>query len=233
MQLEPHGAGAHLLFQGLCEAGVALAEEAQVHGQGVGGLQHTVDVPGPRGAGGGIGAGGGAGAAAEHGGDPGHQGLFHLLGADEMDVGVDGAGGDDAPLAGDGLGARANDDVHPGLHVRVAGLADPGDAPVLDADVGLDDAPVVQDQGVGDDQIGHVGAAALALAHAVADHLAAAELDLVPVDGTVRLDLDPELRVRQADPVAGGGAIHLRIGLSADLRHAQSSSGPITWALKP
>jgi hypothetical protein len=70
------------------------------------------------------------------------------------------AGGEDLALAGDRLGAGTDEDVHPRLGVRVAGLADAGDAPVLDADVGLDDAPVVQDQGVGDDQIRHLGAGA-------------------------------------------------------------------------
>ena len=33
--------------------------------------------------------------------------------------------------------------------LMVAGLADADDAPALDADVGLDDSPVVQDQGLG------------------------------------------------------------------------------------
>ena len=46
---------------------------------------------------------------------------------------------------------------------------------------------------------------ALALAHAVADHLAAAELDLFAVDGVVALDLDDELGVarRTRSPVVG------------------------------
>ena len=52
----------------------------------------------------------------------------------------------DAAFAGDDLGARADHDVDAGLDVGVAGLADRRDAAVLDADVGLDDAPVVEDQ---------------------------------------------------------------------------------------
>ena len=39
------------------------------------------------------------------------------------------------------------------LDVGIAGLADAGDAAVLEADVGLDDAPVVEDQRVGDDGV--------------------------------------------------------------------------------
>ena len=54
--------------------------------------------------------------------------LLDLLRADEVDVGVDAAGGDDHAFAGDDLGARADDDVDARLHVRVAGLADRRDA---------------------------------------------------------------------------------------------------------
>ena len=122
-------------------------------GKRVGRLDHARDVPRPRRAGGRIGAGRRAGAAAEHRGDAGHQRLLDLLRADEVDVGVDAAGGDDLAFAGDHLGARADDDVDAGLDVGVAGLADRGDAAVLDADVGLDDAPVVEDQRIGDDGV--------------------------------------------------------------------------------
>src|SRR5690606_30835939 len=135
-----------------------------------GGLQHALDVPGPGRAGGGEGAGGRAGAAAEHGGDARGQGLVDLLRADEVDVAVDAAGGDDHTFAGDDLGARADDDLHAGLGVGVAGLADGGDAAVLQADVGLDDAPVVDDERVGEHRVhGTLRARSLRLRHAVAD----------------------------------------------------------------
>ena len=58
---------------------------------------------------------------------------------------------------------------------------------------------------------------ALRLAHAVADHLAAAELHLLAVDREVLLDLDEELGVGEAHAVAGGGAEHLGIGLPRDI----------------
>ncbi len=45
-----------------------------------------------------------------------------------MDMAVDAAGGDDAPFAGDRLGAGPDHDVDAGLDVGVAGLADAGDA---------------------------------------------------------------------------------------------------------
>ena len=43
--------------------------------------------------------------------------------------------------------------VDAGLDVGIAGLADGCDAAVVDADIGLHDAPVVEDQRVGDDGV--------------------------------------------------------------------------------
>ena len=109
-----------------------------------------------------------------------------------MDVAVDAAGGGDQAFAGDGLGTGADDDVHAWLDVGIAGLADAGDAPVLDADVGLDDAPVIDDQCIGDHGIDRtLGLSPLRLAHAVADHLAAAEFHFLAIKRMVALDLDP------------------------------------------
>ncbi len=138
--LRPMQPARDLLDQRLGLAGVALAQEAEVHRQRVGGLQHARDVPGARRAGGGVGAGGRSGAAADHRGHARHQRVVDLLRRDEVDVRVDAARGQQAALAGDDLGAGADDDVDARLHVGVAGLADGRDAPVLDADVGLDDA---------------------------------------------------------------------------------------------
>ncbi|MNR13002.1 hypothetical protein D3C85_1293840 [compost metagenome] len=148
-------------------------------------------------------------------------------------MGVDAAGGDDLALGGDHLGAGADRDGDAGLDVRVAGLADGGDAAVLHADVGLDDAPVVDDQRVGQHQIHALGGEHLALAHAVADHLAAAELDLLAVEGEVLLHLHPQLGVGQAHAVADGGAEHVGVGLTGNPAHALPSSLPITSPRKP
>ncbi len=73
---------------------------------------------------------------------PRHQRLLDLLRADEVDMAIHAAGGDDLALAGDRLRARADDDVDARLHIRIAGLADRDDAAILQADIGLDDAPV-------------------------------------------------------------------------------------------
>src|SRR5262249_28853238 len=142
--------------------------------------------------------------------------------ADEVDVRVDAAGDDDLPLAGDDLGARADDQprVDPALCERVARLADGDDVAVADADVALDDSPVVDDDGVGDHQVAMRRAHRLvqrALVLTVANRLAAAEDRLLAVVGVVVLDLDDQLRVGEADPVALGRAILLRIRLAGDL----------------
>ena len=119
------------------------------------------------------------------------------------------------------------DDVDARLHVGVAGLAERGDAAVLDRDVGLDDAPVVDHERVGDDGVGDVCAETrLALAHAVADRLAAAELHFFAVaagaQGVVVFDLDDQLGVGQAHAVADRGAEHLGIGAARESRHQRA-----------
>ena len=217
MELEAAGAGADLFLDRLGGGGVALAVEAQIHRQPFGGLEHAADVEGPGGAGGGVGAGGGAGAAAHQGGHPAGQGRFDLLGADEVHVGVDGSRREDVALAGDGLGAGAHHDVHTRLGVGVPGFADRHDAAIAQADIGLHDPPPIEDQGVGDHRVHRpVGAGGLGLTHPIADHLAAAELHLIAVNGEILLHLEDQLGVGEAQAVAGGGAVGLGVGAAGD-----------------
>jgi hypothetical protein len=63
--------------------------------------------------------------------------------------------------------------VHAGLDIRIARLADGGDAPALQADVRLDDAPMVEDERIGDAPFPlHLQRACFWLCrHAVADGL--------------------------------------------------------------
>ena len=133
------------------------------------------------------------------------------------------------------LGAGADHDVDAGLDVGVAGLADAGDAAVADADIGLDDAPMVEDDGVGDDGVDRaLGAGRCALPHAVADHLAAAELDLLAIDRAVAFDLDDQLGIGQPQPVAGRRPEHRGIGAARDRhRHRPDHSAPLILPLKP
>ena len=204
VQLQRAGAGLDHFVERRRPRGIALAGKAEIHRKRVGGLDHARDMPGARRAGGGEGAVRRPGAAAEHRGDARHQRFLDLLRADEMDVGVEAAGGEDLAFAGDDLGARADDDVDAGLDVGIAGLADGGDAAVLEADIGFDDAPMIEDERIGDDGIDRaLPVGDLRLAHAVADHLAAAEFHLLAIDGEILLDFDDEIGVGEAHAVAG------------------------------
>jgi len=241
VQLQANRTRGDLFAQRAGQAGVALAQKAQVHRQGVRRLQHALDVPGAGRAGGGKSARGRTRAAAHHGGDAAGQRFFDLLRADEVDVAVHAARGDDAALAGDDFGARADDDVHARLHVGVAGLAYGRDAPAAQANVGLDDAPVVEDQCVGQHRVhgaAGLGAAAravaraLALRHAVAYGLAAAELRppspvAAGAQRVVGLDFDDQVGVGQTQAVAHGGAEHLGIRVSLQGGHGGLCSGSL------
>ena len=143
--------------------------------------------------------------------------MLDLLRADEMDVAIETARGEDLAFACDDIGARADHDGHAGLDVGIAGLADDADMALLDADIGFDDAPMIDDQRVGDDGIGRaLPVGDLGLAHAVADHLAAAELHFLAVNREVLFDLDDEVSVGEPDAVAGGGPEHVGIDGTLD-----------------
>ena len=145
------------------------------------------------------------------------QRLGDLLRADEMDVAVDAARREDAALARDDLRRRADGHGDAVLDERISRVADADDAAVLDADVGLDHARHrIEDERVGDDEVERLRRQReRRLAHAVADHLAAAEFHLVAVAAVLRdqvaLHLDPEIGVGQAHLVAHGRAEHFRI----------------------
>src|ERR1700730_1495058 len=204
VQFEGAGAGLDHLDERFRLRRVALAEQTDIDWDPLHRLQHAREVPRAGGAGRRGGAGGPTRAAAKHRCDAAVERLFGELGADPVNVRVDAAGGDDTALTGDDFCAGPDHDIDARLDVGIAGLADTGDAPVVDADIGFDDGPMVEDHGVGDDRIdGALGPALLALPHAVADHLAAAELDLLAVDRAVALDLDDELGIGKAQPVAG------------------------------
>lgn len=211
VQLETRRSGAQLLPQRVLADRVALAEQGDVHRPGVERLQHPGDVPGA-GDGGGLGPFRRAGPAADEGGDPGPERLLQEPRADQVDVGVHGSRGQDAPVAGEDLGGRPDDQFRvDAVHrVGVPGLPERDDPAVADPEVGLHDAPVVQDHGAGDDHVERaVRAGGARLPHRLADHLPAAEEHLVTGARTAAAvlgDLDEQVGVGQPDPVSGGGA---------------------------
>ena len=147
------------------------------------------------------------------------------LRADEVHVAVDGAGGEDPAVARQDLGRgpdhqRRVDAVH---GVGVAGLADADDATVAHADVGLDDAPVVEDHGAGDDQVGRaLGAGGRRLAHRLADDLAAAE-HAPRRRRRVRSSVTSieQVGVGQPDAVTGGRAEQRGVAAAFDLHQSR------------
>ena len=149
-------------------------------------------------------------AAAQHRGHARMQRILDLLRADIVNMAVKPARRQDAPLARDNLCACANGDVDIGLRVGIARLADGGDAPVLQANIRFINPRVIHHQGVGDDCVHHpFSAGQLRLAHAIADHLAAAKLDLLPMGACeITLDLDDQICIGKAQSVACGRPKH-------------------------
>src|SRR4030095_16185229 len=139
VELETDCARDDLFHERLNSRRVALAKKSKVEWQPLGGLEHPMDVPFARGAGGGTGSVGRAGSPADHGRDATVARLPRLLRADEMDMRIDSAGGENPMLTGDDFGRRSDLEArgHAILDIRGAGLADCRDAAVSYAPVRL------------------------------------------------------------------------------------------------
>src|SRR5262249_22522116 len=245
VELPADCAGAYLLLQPVGERRIALAEEAEVHGQRVGAPQHPLHVRCARRARRRVRAGCGTGSAADEGGDPAGQRVVRLLRTDEVNVRIDAARGEDEAFSGDRFGGNAHDHSvgHAGHHVGIPGLADPGNAAALDADVGLPYAGPVDDERVRDHAVERaVARDARGLTHSVPKHLPAAELALVPVHRRVVFDFCDKARVAEPDPIAGRGPVDVRVVTPADaVAHICGSlprslpfvTGPLAHALPP
>ena len=140
-------------------------------------------------------------------GDAGRQRLLDLLRADEVDVAS-------MPPAVRIVPSPAMTSVpgpmtmpgHAGCMSGLPALPMADDAAVLDADVGLDDAPVVEDQRVGDDGVERaVGAGAPATGPCRRGSPCRRRTRLLAVDGEVVLDLDDRSvsASRTRSPVVG------------------------------
>src|SRR5262249_53966162 len=115
-----------------------------------------------------VGAGGGAGAAAQQGGQAAGDGGLTQLRANEMHMRVDAAGSGGEIFAGDDFGAVSEHQLRSNgrLNERVGGLGDADVAAGANAAVSFDDAAVVQDYSIGDDEIqGRFGFAFLGIGY--------------------------------------------------------------------
>src|SRR5207244_13013174 len=84
-------------------------------------------------------------------------------------------------------------------------------------DVRFEDPAPVDDERVGDDAIERFRVAGAGLlTHSVAQHLPAAELALIAVNGLVALHFGDEVRVAEAHPIAGGRSIEVGVVASVD-----------------
>src|SRR5262249_40927315 len=129
-----------------------------------------------------------------------------------VNVGVEAAGGENLAFAGDHFGAGADDDADIGLNIGIAGFTGPGDAAALQGGVGLHDSPMGEAHRIGGHGIDPgLVIGDLAVAHAVADRLAAAEFHLLAVGTKILLHLDDDVGIGEPHAVAGGGAEHFGV----------------------
>ena len=164
------------------QSGISFAQETQVHGECISGLQHALNVVRARRASGSEGASCRPGASTQHGGNSAGQSFFYLLRCYKVNVRINATCSDDHAFAADDLCAGANDDIDTRLRVGVTCFANGGNAIAFEANVGLHNAPVVNNQGIGEHAIhGAFCVGALRLRHAIANGFAATELHFFAV----------------------------------------------------
>src|SRR5262249_57966930 len=148
-------------------------------------------------------------------------------------------------FAGDHLRPRSDNDVDVGLHVGIASLADGGNAPILDGNIGLHNPPVIENERIGDHRINCTfDAGPLRLTHTVTDDFPASKLHLLPVGRKILFHLDDEIGIGKAHLVADRWSEHLRVaGTAHSVGHSTTSvieenghgagSAPMTAWSKP
>src|SRR5579859_1646741 len=141
-----------------------------------------------------------------------------------MDMAIDATGRHKQMFTSDDLCARAHDQLRINtLHgIGIARLANFDDAPIFNADVALDDAPMINDKSIGDDQIeGTVGLftrGTAALAHTVANDFATAEGDFIAIDGEVLFHFNDQFGICQAHPISRSWAVEVGIGATWNIQ---------------
>ncbi len=221
VDLQPDAAGLHLLDDRRRLVRIAAAEKAEIDRPMFGGLQHLADIERPAG----IDADGDRPErAAQHGGDARGDRVLAQSGGVEVHMHVDGARCGDHAFAVAHRGGAGDDQtridaVHDG---RIAGLAEPDDAAVLDAEVAFDDADDrIDHQHVAQEKIerafgaGHAGGEP----DAVTQRLAAAVQTFVAIDGVVFFDDGDQRCVGEANTIADRGAIKRGVVSASNRNH--------------
>jgi len=146
-----------------------------------------------------------------------------------MNVGVNAASCDDHAFATDDFSAGANDDVYARLGVWVASFANGSNAIAFEANVGFHNAPVVNDEGIGEHAIhGALCVGALRLRHAIANGFATTKFHFFAVAAGLQSEIffyfNNEVCVGQANSIAHSGAKHFCIGAFVNVSHVRKLS---------
>ena len=232
MELKAAGASEDLFLKRCGQRGIALAHEAKVHGESICRFNHAGQMPRARRASRGFRSRRGTCAAANHCRNAGVQSLLNLLGCYEMNMGVDATCREDFSFSGNNLCAWANNDGDARLRIGITGLADGSNAAVFQTHISFHNAPVIDDQGIGDHRINRTRSTSdLALTHAIPDNLAAAEGYFFTMDGEVAFHFNEKLGIREPYLVAHRGSKHGGItGAWLSGRHHRS---PMIFCWKP
>ena len=116
------------------------------------------------------------------------------------------------------------------MGVWVASFADGCNAIAFEADVGFHNAPMVNDEGIGEHAIhGPLCVGALRLRHAISNGFAATEFHFLAVatrlQGEIFFHLNNQVGVGQANTVTHSGAKHFCIRAFVDVGHVKRLSG--------
>ena len=150
-----------------------------------------------------------------------------------MNVRVNAASRDNHIFASYHLGPRANNEfrVNPIHCIGIASFTHLHNTPILDPNITLDNPPMIDNQGVGDDEIECAwclfSGSAAALAHPITNNFAAAKGNLITIGSEIFLHLDNQFRISQAHAVPCGGAVEVSIGASWNVQ-AHSDYPPVS-----
>ncbi len=108
-----------------------------------------------------------------------------------MNVRVNPTSGEDLAFPSNGFGAWPDHNGDAFLDVGVACFADAHNAAVLQAYIGLNDAPPIENEGIRNHGVNRsFSSGGLRLPHTIANHFAASELHFIAVSGVVLLHLE-------------------------------------------
>lgn len=139
-----------------------------------------------------------------------------------MNVAVDCTGSNNQILARHYLRRRANDQLRiDAFHrIGISRLPYLHDAAVLDSDVAFDDAPMIDDHRVRNNEVKRsrrtVACYLAALAHAIANDFTAAKSDLIAVGREVLFDLDDQIGISQTNSIASRWTVEIGISATRD-----------------